>query len=179
MNLSNSTTQRTIQCMCRTAHCEKKGLFRAPKSPDEPHLFIWLCLEHVREHNAQWNYLEGSSQEEIEKRIRNATVWERPTWPFGKGPLSTKSGHTTSASTKPTAPPASILLCLSVFNLKHPVTMVEIKGRYRQMVKQFHPDTSSKGKTEIEKFYSIQQAFGTLQKYYATKRNSKNKPSEW
>ncbi|MGK4422195.1 hypothetical protein ACSLVQ_28490, partial [Klebsiella pneumoniae] len=45
--------------------------------------YYWFCLEHVRDYNRQWDYFAGMSSADIESHLRQATVWERPTWPLG------------------------------------------------------------------------------------------------
>jgi hypothetical protein len=42
----------------------------------------------VREYNAAWNYCAGMSTDDIERRVRTDTIWERPTWSFGAGRFS-------------------------------------------------------------------------------------------
>ena len=46
------------------ARLPEPGEFRAPLTPsdfDGPGNWRWLCLEHVREHNAKYNFFEGMS----------------------------------------------------------------------------------------------------------------------
>ena len=69
---------------CARSGCDKPGKFRAPKSPDHLDEFLWFCLDHVREYNLNWNYFQGQSEAEFQQFLDNATVWERPTKPFGK-----------------------------------------------------------------------------------------------
>ncbi|MGE4351964.1 MAG: J domain-containing protein [Bdellovibrionales bacterium] len=149
---------------CSFKGCTREGLYPAPQSPDCPRPYRYFCLEHIRLYNAQWDNLKGLDEKGIEKRIREATVWERPTWPFGKGPLS----HKKSASPPPALPP-QVLHSLSVLGLSPPVTVPSIKRRFRTLAKEYHPD-ANQGKThDLPRFYAIQEAFGTLLSYYAKK----------
>ena len=55
---------------CAVPGCPEPGEFQAPLSPadfDGLGSWQWLCLDHVREHNARYNYFEGMSPEEIER----------------------------------------------------------------------------------------------------------------
>lgn len=171
------STKPSLDTLCHAKGCGKHGDYRAPISPDSPNEYIWFCLEHVREYNAKWDYLKGANRDEVEKQIRNATVWERPTWPFGKGPLN----FNTSSRPQPYGPaplPKAVQQSLAVFQLDPPVTLTGIKARYRALAKKYHPDANQGSKAKIEAFHKLQQAFGTLQKYYATKGKSKTNPHE-
>ena len=70
--------------ICEREGCNEPGQYRAPKNPRNLDDYFWFCKEHVREYNANWNYFQGQSEEEFQQFIDNATVWERPTKPFGK-----------------------------------------------------------------------------------------------
>ena len=53
--------------------------------PNRPDLkdYIWLCLEHIRPYNLSWNYYEGIEGAALEREIKRAITWERPSWKFG------------------------------------------------------------------------------------------------
>ena len=58
-----------VETPCSVRGCKEAGEFRAPLTPsdfDGPGHWRWLCLEHVREHNARYNFFAGMSPEEIE-----------------------------------------------------------------------------------------------------------------
>jgi hypothetical protein len=62
------------------ARLQGAGEFRAPLTPsdfDGPGHWRWLCLEHVREHNAKYNFFQGMSPEEIEAAQSPIAGWER------------------------------------------------------------------------------------------------------
>src|SRR5678815_3376116 len=55
-------------CRCAIPGCDAHGEYKAPVQPadfDGPGVYRLLCLEHVREHNAKYNYFEGMSADEI------------------------------------------------------------------------------------------------------------------
>ena len=55
--------------VCAHPTCEEPGEFRAPSGQshgfDGPAEWRWLCLDHVREFNAGYDWFEGMSAEEI------------------------------------------------------------------------------------------------------------------
>ena len=70
---------------CGVAGCREPGEFRAPISPgdfDGPGEWRYLCLDHVRVHNARYNYFTGMSIEEIEAAQSPIAGWERATRAF-------------------------------------------------------------------------------------------------
>lgn len=157
---------------CDYPNCSKSGLYRAPKRRDESGDYWHFCMEHVREYNARWDYLAGFSPEDIEKHIRESTVWERPTWPFGKGPLARRQrARTETPRVQPL--PTNIVKALSVLELSPPVSFSAVKAQHRRLAKTYHPDARGGSRDQIEKFHALQQAFATLSAYYATQSKRK------
>ena len=72
------------QRICDNPGCMATGDYRAPKSRDHMNDYYWFCLDHVREYNRNWDYFAGLPEGAIEDYIRNAAVWERPSWPMGE-----------------------------------------------------------------------------------------------
>ncbi len=71
---------------CSAPGCREPGEFRAPLSPRRfrrpGRPGEWFCLEHVREHNARYNFFEGMTPEEIEAAQSPIAGWERATRAF-------------------------------------------------------------------------------------------------
>ena len=72
--------------ICMAEGCFDRGTYPAPKNRQELRSHIWFCLNHIRMFNSQWNYYDGLEGEALEREIRRATTWERPSWKFGTGP---------------------------------------------------------------------------------------------
>jgi len=79
---------------CDWPGCEAQGQYRAPRAPDRLGEYRWFCLDHVRRYNAQWDYFADVPEDELEELMRNATVWERPTWAFGEGRFGARARPT-------------------------------------------------------------------------------------
>lgn len=166
-----SSSPQKVCIPCAVPNCAGEGLYPAPHSPMQAQPYRHLCLEHIRAHNAKWDSLAGLSEQEIEKTIRHATVWERPSWPLGKGPLARKA---TPPSARPTLPP-KIVKALALLELHPSVTFAAIKARYRRLIKQTHPDANGGSRAKIEHFYALQEAFATLRAFYARKQTHNTK----
>jgi len=161
--------------ICAEAGCELPGKFRAPRSRENVRDYIWFCLDHVRAYNKSWNYYDGMSAEEIESDRHSKTFWDRPTWPLnGKRPcegirdgfglfeeeMDAAAGGT-SASANAGLDPAAID-ALAIMKLSPPLTADAIKRRYKELVKQHHPDANGGDKLAEECLKAINQAYSTL-----------------
>jgi hypothetical protein len=179
---------------CDRPGCAGEGVHRAPRSRDRLNEYFWFCLDHVREYNASWNYYEGMSEEEVEASVRSDTTWQRPTWPLGgrfsesrrTGPLGGgyrywranirddfgffgdggeahpggKDGPRREAQNEETE-------ALAVMELEAPLTLAELKARYKSLVKQHHPDANGGDKAAEERLKVINRAYSTLKKLLA------------
>jgi hypothetical protein len=166
--------------LCDHPDCGQAGNYRAPKSREQLDDHFFFCLDHVREYNKAWNFFEGLSPEEIETYTREATVWERPSWPLGQwGAMEQKLrdkvmrdifGEPRREEAQSPAPPMPLVErdALAVLELTPPVDFAAIKGQYRVLVKKHHPDVRGGGRENEERFKDISLAFATLRKIYVS-----------
>lgn len=163
---------------CDFPGCGQVGEFRAPKDKNRLNEYHWFCLSHVREYNQAWNYFEGMSESEIESYIKNATVWERPSWPLGDWQKCEKSlrdavdqeffNGDSEKNFKQSYPHTSEneRLALAELELAPPVDFSAIKAQYKVMVKKHHPDANGGSVESEEKFKAINHAFTVLRVMY-------------
>ena len=164
---------------CDWPGCAAEGEFRAPKSRDAIDQYKWFCLEHVRRYNETWNFYEGMSEDEVEAEIRRDTVGRRPTWPFGiratrlrfaAGHMRDPFGMFVDATTpgpedeahRQWAAGSPEEEALVVLDLKAPVTVGDVKARYKQLVKRHHPDLNGGDKASEEMFKRVNEAYHTI-----------------
>jgi hypothetical protein len=169
---------------CDQPGCLGEGMFRAPKARDRLTDYFWFCLEHVRAYNAAWDYYRGMTPDEIERQVRNDTVWQRPTWPlgpggrrqrpedieiedpfeiFGEGPRPGRPG----AEARMRDLPPEEREALAVLDLGPEVTLDELKSRYKALVKRHHPDANGGDREAEERLKTINRAYSTLRKRLA------------
>lgn len=155
---------------CDCPGCGETGDYRAPKNRALSD-YYFFCLNHVRVYNAAWDYFAGMTGADIENHIRNATVWERPTWPMGEWRKREQELRDkvmreffSEADMDPPAPamPQVERDALAVLELNPPVTFAVIKTQYRALVKRYHPDLHGGSVEASEKFKGINQAFAVL-----------------
>jgi hypothetical protein len=173
------------QPACAHPTCREAGLFRAPKARNRLSDYYWFCLGHVREYNRAWDYYKDRSAAEIEAAIREATVWERPSWPLGawhvkqvrskrarfRDPFGFGFNGTGGARDRTEVGEPSIgsaeRQALAIFELDTSVTLAEIKSCYKRLVKRLHPDANGGDKTAEERLKIVNAAYTTL-KHWAT-----------
>ena len=69
--------------ICDWSNCKENGEFKAPLERDNSKSYRWLCEEHIKLFNKNWNYFDGMGQNEIENFIKSDLTWHRPTQKFG------------------------------------------------------------------------------------------------
>lgn len=168
---------------CERPGCREGGLYRAPHSRAEPEHAHWFCLEHAREYNAGWNFFEGMTREEIERFVREDVTGHRPTWPLGLGPVGSRFGNRLrdhfdvfaeeglamfgggrrgrSKDAPPERRPEE-RRALAKLNLSPESTLQEIKRRYKELVKRYHPDVTGGDRQAEEQLKAVNEAYETL-----------------
>ena len=71
-----------MENICEWKNCKEIGKFKAPLERDNYKNYEWLCEEHIKLFNKNWNYFEGMSQNEIENFLKSDLTWHRPTQKF-------------------------------------------------------------------------------------------------
>jgi hypothetical protein len=168
---------------CGKAGCAGEGIFKVPKARDRLDDHLWFCLEHARAHNEHWDYFNGMSEAEIEAFRTDAVTGHRPTWPLGKRAARAHNGeriyafrdhhgmfggafdsHAASGrSGRPVRPlTAPQVRALDVLDLEEGTSLHQIKARYKELVKRFHPDANGGDRGAEERLKRVIQAYGVL-----------------
>jgi DnaJ-domain-containing protein 1 len=164
---------------CARADCPKEGEYRVPKSRENLNEHLWFCLEHARAHNESWDYFRGMTEREVRAFQDEAIIGHRPTWPMGKrtarprnaqGAYEFDDGYGVVGGTaeKPRPRPPERRMtgvqerALDVLNLDPTATLHEIKARYKELVKRFHPDANGGDRGAEERLKQVIKAYGVL-----------------
>jgi hypothetical protein len=168
---------------CGRPGCDGEGSFRVPRARDQLNEHIWFCLDHARQHNEHWDYFNGMSETEIEAFRIDAVTGHRPTWPLGKrgahapgerasrpfrdsfGIFGESEADRLAAAervraARPLTRPQA--LALDVLNLEAGASLHQIKARYKELVKRFHPDANGGDRGAEERLKRVIQAYGVL-----------------
>jgi curved DNA-binding protein CbpA len=168
--------------VCQWKGCQSAGLHRAPKGRGREGEYYWLCLDHVRQFNASYNYFEGWSTAAVEAFQKDAVIGHRPTWKTGSNPgeraprgyrdgfgrgfedphaffaaRARRNGDGSRRRLKPLE-----LKSLEALDLPDGADRVQIKARFKELVKRHHPDANGGDKRSENKLREIIQAYNYL-----------------
>lgn len=169
---------------CDIPGCVEEGGYRAPKSRTNLHDYWWFCLEHVRAYNGSWDFYKGMTPGQIEAQIRADTRWQRPSWPLGRigggaideetlrDPLGVLAAGRMNPDQRRRAPaserveaPAKLRDPLHALGLAWPVSLDEVKNRYKDLAKRHHPDVTGGDRIAEERLKTINLAYSTLRRH--------------
>ncbi len=176
---------------CSWKGCTAPGRHRAPRGRGHDGEYYLFCTEHVAKYNSSYNYFDGMSDVEVESFHKDATYGHRPTWKSGanswaqgsRAPTSEaeqnrfadartqgargfyawratqprEASRRTQRKLKPLEAKALDTLGLTAASSKD-----EIKARYKELVKQHHPDANGGDRGTEEKLREIIQAYNYL-----------------
>jgi hypothetical protein len=158
---------------CESPGCVHQGEFRAPKSRRTLNQYYWFCLDHVREYNAAWDFYRGMTPADIEAAVRQDSTWGRPTWPLGSlgattldervhDPLDLLHRRPRQAPPPRQEAPAELKPALAALDLGWPLTLDDLKARWKALVKRHHPDANGGDPKAEERVKAINQAYTLL-----------------
>ena len=169
--------------ICEWSNCNGAGKFKAPTEKDNSKNFIWLCEEHIKQFNKNWNYFEGMSQDEIENFLKSDLTWHRPTQKFGSADnffnilwnnaLSDKFNIFTEEGTININ--KNKKLCekdkdaFIIMGLEINSDWKTIQKKFKTLVKKFHPDKHSGNRQYEDKLKKITLAYSHLKMIMMTK----------
>ena len=175
--------------ICDHIDCTKIGKYKAPVSRSKLNQYYFFCLNHVKEYNKSWDFYRGLNVEDIELSIRKDIVWDRPSWPLGGNPTKILEQIddflNTDYSLFEKERDINIFLKnklidhnltseeqrkLTILGLKLPLTVKEIKKKYKKLVKIFHPDVNKNNIQAERKFKEINEAYKVLLKKFLIKK---------
>jgi len=180
-DLDLTGAERLERQLCQWPGCRCAGEYRAPKSRERLREFYLFCLDHVRAYNRAWDFFKGMNQVEIEAYLREDVTWHRPTWPLGNGQPhqsdgwrwqdpyelflngENRGGRQSASEWDRRRPRATRTeRMLAVLDLPPDTTRSELKARYKQLVKQHHPDLHGGDKRAEERLKLINEAYTYL-----------------
>lgn len=165
---------------CSVPGCREPGEFRAPLTPsdfDGPGAWRWLCLEHVREHNARYNFFNGMTPEEIEAAQSPIAGWDRATRAFAhvgadQGPAWRDFADPLDAIAARFRPEvrrravdrftAAERHALGVLGLNDETDLHRVRKRYSELVRRYHPDRNGGDRSHERKLGQVIEAYQTL-----------------
>jgi hypothetical protein len=169
---------------CARAGCANPAEFRAPRSnrvAGEVGGWQWLCLDHVREFNAGYNFFDGMSPEAISAAQSPLAGWERAAHDPPRGRMApngantrfndplgmardfggadafagrrAKSGHVLSDAD---------MKALKSLDLGVDASPADIRRAYKTLVRRTHPDANGGDRRHEAKLQAVVQAYTHL-----------------
>ena len=161
--------------ICEWTNCKEIGEFKAPTEKDNSKNFKWLCGNHIKLFNNNWNYFDGMSQNEIENFIKSDLTWHRPTQKFGSADnfFNILWNNTLSDKFKIFQKDRSShingkKLCekdkdaFKIMGLEFNDDWTTVQKKFKTLVKKFHPDKNSGNKQYEDKLKKITMAYSHL-----------------
>lgn len=171
--------------------CDQPAGYRAPMSRDNLREYRWFCLQHVRDYNARWDYYRGMTPGQIEAHLRADVSWNRPSWRLGAiggkaaqaldeerildplgllrgGDAGRPHGRRHAADPRPEA----LRQPLEALGLSWPVSMEQLKSRYKDLARRNHPDANGGDRDAEERLKTINVAYTALRAHLMEHRHS-------
>ena len=173
---------------CAVPGCQEPGEFRAPasphRSPDGPPPYRWLCLDHVREFNAGYNYFEGMNADQIMAAQSPTAGWETesrtfraagsadlpPRWADFKDPmdaLGARFRQRMDEARREAADPRFTReehRALQLMGLATDADRAALRRRYSELVRKYHPDRNGGDRSHETRLSEVVAAYQLLRK---------------
>jgi hypothetical protein len=182
---------KTSRTCCDWPACAGAATHRAPKGRTRENEYWRFCLEHVREYNHSYNFFAGMSDDAVARYQKDAITGHRPTWKMGTtGGRGRVSGRAHSlddgfgaddpfemfrelgARPRPQGAAHKAQQGRTIRNaerkafhalgLEEDAERVEIKARFKELVKRHHPDANGGDRGSEDKLREIIQAYNYL-----------------
>ncbi|KCZ50821.1 J domain-containing protein [Hyphomonas pacifica] len=170
---SRARAQKTR--VCDHKDCDLEGTHPAPKPGGKgQHHF---CQQHAAEYNRRFNFFEGMSQAEAAAFTRAERFGHKRTWRFGTGPMAGQKGAEKldprrwagrrffdvddvaggeAASSNRRS--GLQLRALKELDLEGDASPTEIRARYAEYVRRFHPDSNKGDRSSEHKLQRVLRA---------------------
>jgi len=165
-----------MENICDWENCGESGKFKAPLEKDNSKNYRWLCEEHIKLFNKNWNYFDGMDQNEIENFLKSDLTWHRPTQKFGSSDnffnilwtnvlddkfnffkqeknINNLNGKELNAKDKD---------AFRIMGLELNASWPIVKKQFKTLVKKFHPDRNAGNKQFEDKLKRITLAYSHL-----------------
>ncbi len=178
-----------VEAVCAAPECCAPASYPAPARARGR---IWFCLRHVQAYNASYNFFDGMSAGEIAAYQKSAVTGHRPTWrlglcggwrAWGRGDVfedwqellearrvkraaerGAQPGAAQSDAAQPGMAPPGVARAraLAALGLDVDAALRDIKSRFKELVKRYHPDLNGGGAARNARLIEVLQAWQTL-----------------
>jgi hypothetical protein len=167
--------------VCEWHGCKEKATNRAPKGRGREKDYWRFCLKHVREYNQSYNFFSGMSDAAVMAFQKDALTGHRPTWkmgtgkgkarpdlrafgtsddPFGLFGEGMRKEQTKQAETRQIR--NAERKALDRLGLDVGATPQQVKVRFKELVKQFHPDANGGDRSTEDRLVEVIESYNYL-----------------
>jgi len=166
--------------VCEHDDCDLAGEHKAPKRDGKG--YHYFCQAHAAQYNRSFNFFEGMTEEEVTAFNEQARYDHKKTWRFGNGPVGANSAQKlhnkkywrgrevfedgvegeTHARQKRAGRTQLQVRALNELDLDREATPEEIRARYAEYVRRFHPDSNAGDRSSEHKLARVLRAGKTL-----------------
>ncbi len=140
--------------LCDREGCTEPGDRPAPKAPNKPDRW-YFCERHAAEYNRSWNYFEGLSAQDAAEREagerREANGYQ-------------SAGHYAWGGPGDGSRSRDEMRALDALELDSDADFKAVKGAYRRLAKENHPDLKPGDEEAAGRFQKVQAAYDVLRK---------------
>ena len=161
--------------ICDWENCKEIGNYKAPLEKDNSRKFRYLCLEHIKIFNKNWNYFSDMSEDQIEYFIKSDLTWHKPTKSFASPDnffkilwnnaledkinifekINDKNVQRSNLSEKDRH-------ALQILGLNYQANWADIQKTFKGLVKKYHPDKNRGSKKYEDILKKITLAYSQL-----------------
>jgi hypothetical protein len=173
---------------CDAPGCAEPGEFRAPgplpPSFDGPGQWRWLCLDHVREFNAGYDWFEGMTPDEILAAQSPVAGWRNqarafradagvdgvPRWADFDDPLDAIGARAAGIRARATGRRETSRFtprereALEAMGLGPETDRHGLRKRYSALVRRYHPDRNGGDRSHEARLQRVVEAYQLLRK---------------
>ncbi len=162
--------RRANAAPCARPGCQEPGEFRAPVQDAPNGTWQYFCLDHVREFNAGYSW-KGPIPKPTDR-------WERATQAFAANGYANAfrddlgifgQGEVTMPTRDAARWSAKERLALGVLDLGTSASAATIARRYKELVRQYHPDSNGGDRSHEARLQAVLDAYTQLKKASAFK----------
>lgn len=165
--------------VCEWVDCKEKATNFAPKGPNSNGRWHY-CVKHVREYNQSYNFFSGMDDDAVRAYQKDALTGHRPTWKMGTGKRKAKpdlsglgnsddpfglfdgTGKEQKAVAETRVIRNAERKAFEALSLEVSATAVQVKARYKDLVKRHHPDANGGDRSTEDRLIEIIKAYNYL-----------------
>ncbi|MFZ0846668.1 MAG: DnaJ domain-containing protein [Pseudolabrys sp.] len=172
---------KTSGPVCEWHGCKEKATNKAPKARGTEKSYWNYCLKHAREYNQSYNFFAGMNDAAVLAFQKDALTGHRPTWKMGTGKQKIRPdlgalgpgddpfglfGAGMKTEQKKQTEQRQIRnaerKALDRLGLDVGATPAQVKVRFKELVKQFHPDVNGGDRSTEDRLVEVIQSYNYL-----------------